>query len=49
MIQEQHKGLLVRKVEAMKEIIKKASFPVLITSSIGLAAFTSLIELPCTA
>ncbi|MCD4666789.1 hypothetical protein K8R47_03190, partial [archaeon] len=49
MIQERHKGLLVRKIESMKEIIKKASLPVLISASIGLAAFASLVELPCTA
>ncbi|MBN1494483.1 hypothetical protein JW911_01955 [Candidatus Peregrinibacteria bacterium] len=49
MIQDQHKGLLERKIEAMKEIIQKASLPALITSSIGLAAFASLVELPCTA
>lgn len=49
MIQEQHKGPLVKKIEAMKEVIQKASLPALITSSIGLAAFASLVELPCTA
>jgi len=49
MIQEQHKGPLVRRVEKMKEVIQKASFPILIFSSIGLAAFASLVELPCTA
>lgn len=49
MIQEQHKKPLSRRIEAMKETIKKASMPVLITSSIGLAAFASLVELPCTA
>ncbi|MBL7198411.1 MAG: hypothetical protein ISS47_09990, partial [Candidatus Omnitrophica bacterium] len=32
-----------------KGVIKNGSFPILISSSIGLAAFASLIELPCTA
>ena len=49
MIQEKHKGLLTRRIEKFKEIIKEASTPVLIFSSIGLAAFASLVELPCTA
>jgi len=49
MIQEQHKGPLIRKIERMKEATEKESFPVLISSSIGLAAFSSLVELPCTA
>ncbi len=49
MIQEQHKGPLVKRVERMKEVIQKASLPILIFSSIGLAAFASLVELPCTA
>jgi len=49
MIQEKHKGPLLRKIEGMKEIIKTASFPALVFSSIGLAAFSSLVELPCTA
>ena len=33
----------------MKEIIKNGSFPLLISSSIALATFASLVELPCTA
>ena len=33
----------------MKEINEKGTFTVLITSSIALAAFASLVELPCTA
>ena len=49
MIQEEHKRPLFRKIEAMKGVIKNGSFPILISSSIGLAAFASLIELPCTA
>jgi len=49
MIQEKHKGLLARRIEKFKGIIQEASMPVLISSSIGLAAFASLVELPCTA
>jgi len=49
MIQDQHKGPLIRRIEKMRELIMKGSMPVLITSSIGLAAFASLVELPCTA
>ncbi|MFH1360202.1 MAG: hypothetical protein ABIJ41_04095 [Candidatus Omnitrophota bacterium] len=49
MIQEEHKEPLMDKMRGMKEIIRTGSFPVLISSSIGLAAFSSLIELPCTA
>jgi len=49
MIQEKHKGPLLRKIERMKETIMSASMPALIFSSIGLAAFSSLVELPCTA
>ena len=49
MIQEKHKQPLIAKIEKMKEIIKKGSFPGLIAASLGLATFASLIELPCTA
>lgn len=49
MVQEKHKGPLVRRIEHMKEVIEKGTMPVLITSSIALAAFASLVELPCTA
>ena len=49
MIQEQHKGPLMTRIENMKEVIMKGSLGVLITSSIGLALFASLVELPCTA
>ncbi len=49
MIQEKHKVPLVRKVERMKDIIKHGSFPALITASVVLASFASLVELPCTA
>ncbi len=49
MIQEKHKGPLLRKIERMKEMIKTASMPALVFSSMALAAFASLVELPCTA
>ncbi|MBR9683802.1 hypothetical protein GOV03_04660 [Candidatus Woesearchaeota archaeon] len=49
MIQEKHKGPLLRMIERMKEKIMFASMPALILSSVTLAAFSSLIELPCTA
>ncbi len=49
MIQEQHKRPLRMKIEALKDKIKYGSLPALISSSVILAAFSSLIELPCTA
>ena len=49
MIQEKYKGPLVKKVERVKDLIKKGSIPILVSSSITLAAFASLVELPCTA
>lgn len=49
MIQEPHKNLLVRKIEAMKEVIRKGTMPALIIASIFLASFASFVELPCTA
>lgn len=49
MIQEEHKGPLLKRVDQMKDKIKYASMPVLIFSSMALAAFSSLVELPCTA
>ena len=49
MIQEQHVGPLKRRIEHMKNIIVNGSMPVLILASISLAAFASLVELPCTA
>jgi len=48
-IQDKHKGPLMERVQRMKEVIQKGSFPLLITSSLGLAALASLVELPCTA
>ncbi len=49
MIQEQHKRPLISRIEKMDHIIKKGTLPVLIVSSIVLATFSSLVELPCTA
>jgi cytochrome c biogenesis protein CcdA len=49
MIQESHRGPLVKRIERMKDIIKHGSFPALVIASIVLAAFASLVELPCTA
>ncbi len=49
MISSKGKIRIVKKIEDMKEIIKKGSLPSLIISSVGLAAFASLVEIPCTA
>jgi cytochrome c biogenesis protein CcdA len=49
MIQEKHKGPLLRKIERVKGKIMNAPMPALVFSSMGLAAFASLVELPCTA
>jgi len=49
MIQEKHKGPLIRRVHRMNEIIINGSLPALVLASMGLAAFASLVELPCTA
>ncbi len=49
MIQEQHKGPLLKKLEKMKSLIVSSSMPALILASVSLAAFASLVELPCTA
>jgi len=49
MIQEQHKGALIKRINKVKEIFIKGSIPMLILASIVLAAFASLVELPCTA
>ena len=48
-IQDKHKGPLMMRIQSMKEIIRKGSFPLLITSSVGMATLASLVELPCTA
>ena len=49
MIQDRHKAPLMKKINAMKQVIKNGSLPLLITSSVVLAIFTSFVELPCTA
>ncbi len=49
MIQEQHKKPLVKRIEKMKSLIQQGSMPTLICASVLLAAFSSLVELPCTA
>ncbi|MGB2762650.1 MAG: hypothetical protein WBC21_03915 [Minisyncoccales bacterium] len=49
MIQEKHKPLLMQKIEKMKDVVKYGSLPALITASVILALFSSLVELPCTA
>jgi len=49
MVQERHKGPLLKRIEKMKEIIVNSSMPTLIFASVSLAAFASLVELPCTA
>jgi len=46
---EKGKSILQRKARGMRDTIKHGTMPVLITSSVILAAFASLIELPCTA
>ncbi|MDP8264017.1 MAG: hypothetical protein P9M12_00870 [Candidatus Aceula lacicola] len=48
-IPDQQRGPLMKKIYAMKSIIQKGTFPVLISSSLALAALASLVELPCTA
>ncbi|MFP4473222.1 MAG: hypothetical protein ACLFPX_05040 [Candidatus Omnitrophota bacterium] len=48
-IQDRHKGPLMKRIQGMREIIEKGSYPLLISSSLGLAALASLVELPCTA
>jgi len=49
MIQEQHKNPLLKRLKRMREIIVNGSMLTLILASISLAAFASLVELPCTA
>ncbi|MFH1829669.1 MAG: hypothetical protein ABH871_02680 [Pseudomonadota bacterium] len=48
-IQDAHRGPLYRKVRKMKDTIVMGSMPALLISSVTLALFSSLIELPCTA
>lgn len=49
MVQEKHKKPLVGRIEGMKRVIREGSYPALIAASVALAAFASLVELPCTA
>lgn len=49
MVQEKHKMPLLRKIEHMKGIILRGTIPAMISASIFLAVFASLVELPCTA
>ena len=49
MIQDKHKAPLVKRIERVKEVFVKGSIPMLISASVVLAAFASLVELPCTA
>ncbi|MEA3293312.1 MAG: hypothetical protein U9P88_02545 [Patescibacteria group bacterium] len=49
MIQEKHKFVLIKKIENIKKVIKHGSYPSVISASVVLAAFASLVELPCTA
>jgi cytochrome c biogenesis protein CcdA len=49
MIQDKHKGPLMRKIEGMKDVVQTGSLPLLIVSSLALASLASLVELPCTA
>jgi len=46
---EKGKNILQKKARGMRDTIKHGTMPVLITSSVILAIFASLIELPCTA
>jgi cytochrome c biogenesis protein CcdA len=48
-ISEKNKGPLMKRIDAMKDIIQNGSYVWLVGSSIALAAFASLVELPCTA
>ena len=49
MIQERHKHFVTEKIEKVKAVVKTGSTPALIAASGILAAFASLVELPCTA
>jgi len=48
-VSDKNKGPLMKKMDRMKDVIRNGSFPLLISSSIGLASLASLVELPCTA
>lgn len=49
MVQESHLGPLKRRINKLKDVIRVGTWPALIGSSVVLAAFASLVELPCTA
>jgi len=49
MIQDKNVGPLRRRIQNVAELMKKGSLPTLIGSSVILAIFASLVELPCTA
>ena len=49
MVQDKHKPFLLEKIEKVKAVVKDGSTLALITASAVLAAFASLVELPCTA
>ncbi len=49
MVQEKYVGPLKGRINKVSELMKKGSLPALVGSSIVLAIFASLVELPCTA
>lgn len=49
MVQDKFVGPLQRRIRALAHLVKKGTLPTLIGSSIVLAIFSSLVELPCTA
>ena len=49
MVQDKQVGPLKKRISRVAHLIKKGSLPTLIGSSILLAIFSSLVELPCTA
>ncbi len=49
MIAEKHKKTLYAKMRNLTQVIEKGPLPLLIASSVTLAVFSSLVEIPCTA
>lgn len=49
MIADKQKGILYNKMRNLTVVISKGSLPLLLSSSVTLAIFSSLIEIPCTA
>lgn len=49
MIADKHKSTLYAKMRSLTGVINKGSLPLLVSSSVTLAVFSSLIEIPCTA